>query len=221
MGEEILELASYHKWIGKPNYTSCGIPIYTFDELCFDATIHLLILVWTIISSHELLQISHNLNIIIYIISIFILICTSFAFNIIGCGFYYKANLLRKLDHAAIFLCIAGIYTAILKPSIILSLVWIICITCSISKLWLGRKVEDYYIIPILLLILLPLIKFWNSAYCRHIVFIIIIMIIGFTFYINNILKGATGFWHICILFIFIIVWHIIYLHVKNKEVCE
>lgn len=221
MVEEVVELAPYQKWLGKPNFTASGIPIYTFDELCFDATVHLLSLVWVGISSQYLLQLTRDWNIIIYILCTSLLFCTSAAYNIIACGWHYKSELLRKLDHAAIFLYIAGCYTAILKPSLMLAVIWFICITVAIGKLWLGRKIEIPSIIILLLLILLPLFVYWNSSYCREIMIMIGLMIIGFSFYINNILKGSMALWHICVLLTTIVFWRIVYLHVKNKEVCE
>jgi hemolysin III len=214
-----VELAPWTKWIGTPNYTTDGVPIYTPEELYFDGTIHIISLLWVILSSWHLLSMTSQIYIIVYVCCSIFMFSTSFAYNIIGCGAHYKPELLRQLDHAAIFIYIAGCYTVLLKNTnnYVLVATWVICLLSAFLKLYLGRKFEIPGIIIILGLGLFPFIALRkNTIMCQRLFIIIACYAIGATFYLNNNVCGAMAYWHLFVLIGTILFWRIIFL--ENPE---
>jgi len=219
-----VELAPWTKWLGTPNYTSDGIPIYTSAELYFDATVHIISLIWVGMSSWHLYTMSPKikLNILIYIITLIWMFCTSFAYNVIGCGWHYKAELLRHIDHAAIYLYIAGCYTAILGESPILYIVWPLCLCAAFLKIRYERQYEIPCMILLIALGIFPMIALRSDPImCKKLGIIIACYAIGATFYLNNYVPGAMAFWHIFVLIGTILFWKIVFDNYNHSLQCK
>ena len=212
-----IELAPWTKWLGTPNYTSGGIPIYTPAEIYFDTSVHVVSLLWVAQASWYLFTLHPNSpippNIIIYIITMIWMFCTSFAYNVIGCGWHYKAELLRHIDHAAIYLYIAGCYTALLGlNSPILYIIWPLCLLAGFLKIRYERQYEIPCMILLLVLGLFPLYALRNNPpVCKQLGLIIGCYAIGATFYLNNYIQGAMAFWHIFVLTGTVLFWKLVY----------
>ena len=82
------------------------------------------------------------------------MLCGSALYNIVGCGLKRHTALLRRIDHACIYVMIAGCYTPCmlhLEPGVIsqyfsnelaLAGIWVIAVAGAAAKFFLARKFE-------------------------------------------------------------------------------
>lgn len=131
------ELAPWTNWIGTPKYDSQNVPIYKASETALDAFVHAASLIWVGYMA-GVLQTTQ----VVYLAAATFMFCASAAYNILGCGMYFAPIFLRKVDHAAIFIYIAGCYTPFLTRRWALAFVWLFCIAGATLKLVLGRAFE-------------------------------------------------------------------------------
>jgi hemolysin III len=213
-----VELAPWMRWLGTPDFDEQGIPRYRRWELQADGVVHAATAVWVCWSCSTLLRVSVQAYALVYVACTVFLCATSAAFNILACGWSYWPHLLRQLDHAAIFLYIAGCYTALASEPTLLCAVWTVCVMGALSKLAFGRRVEvagmlAYFVLGLAPLVIMPR----GSALRRQLTSCLMCYLVGATFYVNNALRGSMAIWHMFVLAGSVVMWRMVFDEVQCR----
>lgn len=205
-------LAPWTRWLGEPDYDADGVPRYQTWEVWLDGVVHAMNAVWVCWSIQVLVRVSSQLPFVVYAACTALLCASSAAYNLIACGpLHYKPHLLRKLDHAAIYLFIGGCYTPLFWRTSGFPVIWVLCLTGAFTKLTHGRAFEVAGMCGYLALGAFPLLlvprgtrlhaKLLQCSACYA---------FGATFYLNNKLRGAMAYWHVCVLAGNVLYWRIV-----------
>jgi channel protein (hemolysin III family) len=202
-------LPPWASWIGTPDYDADGVPRYSRWELHADAAVHAAALAWAVVSGLVLLLESAHWRRVVFTGVTFAMFITSSLYNLLGCGHRVSAELFRKLDQATIFVYFAGCYSALILDTRTNIIVWVLCGVGALAKLLLGRRVEVPGMVAYLALVVAPLgvVRSGDPAY-PFVASNIGVVMLGFVAgYLNNVMRGANVFWHVCMVTQNVLVW--------------
>jgi channel protein (hemolysin III family) len=199
---------------GVPRIDEAGLPTYEVWETRLDACVHVLGVLWTIASTCLLLTTNSNWRFCVYSASALFTFCASFAFNLVGVALQTLPELLREIDHAAIFVYIGGVYT-VFATRLELAVVWSLCGLGILTKLVTQRMFEGTCFILYLLLGLAPLFSpLWHHLPPRsynYLVAGISVLLFGLVAGYAVDYKGSTALWHVCVLASSAVFWAMAY----------
>jgi channel protein (hemolysin III family) len=204
-----VEPPPWASWIGKPDYDADGRPRYARWEMHADAAVHAAALAWALVSGLALLLENAHWRHGVFTCVTAAMYVTSSLYNLLGCGHRVATEFLRKLDQATIFVYFAGCYSAIIRDARVNVIVWALCAAGAAAKLMFGRRVEIPGMLAYLALVFAPLgiLQRSDPAY-PFVVAGMGVMTLGFVAgYMNNMMRGANVFWHICMMAQNVLVW--------------
>ena len=202
-------LPPWASWIGTPDYDTDGVPRYLRWELHADAAVHAGALAWSFVSGVALLLESAHWRRVVFTCVTVTMFVTSSLYNLVGCGHRIAAETFRRLDQATIFVYFAGCYSAVLFDARANIIVWALCGAGAFAKLFFGRRVEIPGMVAYLALVVAPLgvLSTRNPAY-PFVASSIGVVMLGFVAgYLNNMMRGANVFWHICMVTQNVLMW--------------
>lgn len=198
------------RWLGEPRVDEHGLPTNEPWEVAADGFVHALSVLWSAASAGALLAVSTEWRYCVFSVCTLLTMCSSAAFNMLGVSLRIVPELLRCIDHAAIFLYIGGVCTALGAAGWELVSVWVLCGTGVLTKLASGRAFETFGFGVYLLLGLAPLFSpLWHPLphTYPYVASGIALLLFGGVFgYMAN-YKGATAVWHACVLATTAVFW--------------
>lgn len=204
---------------GEPRYDEHGAPLYKPWELLADATVHALGVLWVIGSSVALLIESRDLRYWVYVATLVLSFSSSAAYNIIGCGVREATEQLRRLDQASIFVTLAGQMTVFLFNTPLLIGLWVLCGTGALLKVVYGHDepVETLALVAYACTGALPLglVRPGCPGY-PTVVAVVGTIAVGVRFGYMSWRRGATAFWHVCVLAASVAYWTLVYRAAKE-----